>query len=96
MVFKTLVLGLCSYPLTFPLFSSTVLYNHVRFKLQNVIAPSQLQDISNSCTTIDKLTSEQQVAVRMTFAEGYNKQMRIMAIFGGAAVLTTVLKTPHL
>ena len=60
-------------------------------ELQNIITSSQLLEISDSITTIETLTPEQQAAVRTTFAEGYNKQMRIMTIFSGVAVLTTLL-----
>lgn len=71
--------------------SSTILNKYARSELQKSITLSQLLEISDSLTTIETLTPEQQAAVRTTFAEGYNKQMRIMTIFSGVAVLTTLL-----
>ena len=92
--YETFPIILTTSPLDIPLTSitsSTILNNYARSKLGDVVTMSQLVDISNSLTTIETLTAEQQAAVRMTFAEGYNKQMRIMTVFSGVAVLTTLL-----
>lgn len=71
--------------------SSTILNDYAKSNLRGIITPAQLLEISDSLTTIEMLTPEQRAAVRTTFAEGYNKQMRIMTVFSGAAVLTTLL-----
>lgn len=73
---------------------STVLKNHVRSRLlqsSSSITPRQLQHISDSLAVIDTLPPDQQAAVRTAFAEGYNQQMRVMAVFSGLALLTSLL-----
>lgn len=74
---------------------STVLKNHVRSRLlessTSIITPKQLQLISGSLAVIDTFPPSQQAAIRTAFAEGYNRQMRIMTVFSGAALLTSLL-----
>ncbi|CAD6581346.1 MAG: hypothetical protein ASARMPREDX12_000439 [Alectoria sarmentosa] len=70
---------------------STILNDHVRSRLQSLITPSELVDISNSFSAVEALTPAQQAAVRTAFAEGYNKQMQVMIAFSGAGFLTCLL-----
>lgn len=74
---------------------STVLKNHVRSRLlqsnSSSITPGLLQRISDSLVVIDSLPQDQQAAVRTAFAEGYNQQMRIMTVFSGVALPTSLL-----
>lgn len=76
---------------------STVLKNHVRSRLlqssgsSSSITPGQLRNISDSLAVINTLPPDQQAAVRTAFAEGYNQQMRVMTVFSGVALLTSLL-----
>lgn len=52
---------------------------HLRSNLSPVLSTANLAAISESFSFISKLPDDQQLQVRTAFAEGYNKQMQMMA-----------------
>ena len=68
--------------------ASNVLNNHLRSSLAGVIPASQLAELLKSTASIRLLPDEVRIRVLQAFSEGYNLQMKIMAGFAGAQVLT--------
>ena len=71
--------------------STTVLNSHVNGKLGKLLNQEEIQAIGQSLSAIGGLNEEQQVFVRRIFAEGYDKQMRVVSIFSGLVVLSSFL-----
>ncbi|PKS13033.1 hypothetical protein jhhlp_000374 [Lomentospora prolificans] len=70
---------------------ATVLNNHVKKRLQEILTSAQIQAISESFTVIQDLPQQTQEDVRAAFAEGYTKQLQIMIAFSGLVFLCTLL-----
>jgi hypothetical protein len=69
---------------------ATVLNNHVSTQLATILSPGQLQAISNSLSSIEQLSLAQQTAVRVAFAEGYNRQNIVLTAFSGLALVSAL------
>ena len=71
--------------------SSTVLNGYVKGKLSRELSGMQIAAISQSLSAIGNLTSNEQIFVRTSFAEGYNHQTRILTVFSGLVVASSLL-----
>jgi hypothetical protein len=71
--------------------STVVLNSYVKSALAAQLNSEEIAGISQSLSAIRKLTMEQQLFVRKTFAEGYNRQTRITVVFSAAVVLSCLL-----
>lgn len=56
-----------------------------------LLGPEELQAISNSLYAIKSLSGEQQLAVRVAFAEGFNQQNIVLTAFSAAALISCLL-----
>ncbi|KAK3501075.1 putative MFS multidrug transporter [Neurospora crassa] len=70
---------------------STLLNNHVESRLPSLLDPSRVTEISESLSAIQNLPSEEQIAVRSIYAEGYNKQNILLTAFSGIAFISCLL-----
>lgn len=68
--------------------SATVLNDHVTRKLSTVLGPQELKTISDSLDAIKYLSPDQQHAVRVAFAEGFNRQNIVLTAFSAAALFS--------
>lgn len=68
-----------------------MLRNYLTPTLAGIVGPKELQEISESLSSIQKLSPAQIEAVRNAFAVGYNKQMQLLTGFSGAALLASFL-----
>lgn len=68
--------------------SATILNDHVTRKLSLLLGPQELQAISNSLDAINHLPPSQQHAVRVAFAEGFNRQNIVLTAFSAAALFS--------
>lgn len=68
--------------------SATVLNDHVTSKLSTVLGPQELKTISDSLDSIKYLSPDQQDAVRVAFAEGFNRQNIVLTAFSAAAMFS--------
>lgn len=69
--------------------SSTVLNNYLGDHLPHLLNPDEIQKISASLQYINELPIESRDAVRQTFSDGYNAQLRVMMAFSGTVFLAT-------
>jgi hypothetical protein len=77
---------------------TNVLNEHVSSTLSNILTPLQLDELLLTVQSIHTFAPSLQEATRQAYAEGYNTQMRVMAAFGGAVMLSTILlweRTPR-
>jgi hypothetical protein len=65
--------------------------NHISKSLGSVLTPSQLSSLLKSTETIKNLPPPGQIAARQACADGYNLQMRAMAVLAGATLLSSFL-----
>lgn len=72
-------------------YSSILFNNHVKSKLPGLLDPSRIAEISESLSATQNLPSDEQIAVRTVYAEGYNKQNILQAAFSGIAFLSCLL-----
>lgn len=56
--------------------------------LSTVLDPQELSTISNSLDSIRYLSPDQELAVRVAFAEGYNRQNVVLTAFSAAAMFS--------
>jgi len=70
---------------------STTLNSHLHSELLTILTPAELQLISESASNISGFSLERQTAVRVAFAEGYTRQMWVMAAFSGLVFLASLL-----
>ncbi|KAM5437363.1 hypothetical protein McanMca71_001024 [Microsporum canis] len=70
---------------------STALSSYLAPRLAVIITPAELKAIADSLSAINNLTSMQKDAVRNEFAHGYNRQMGLLTVFSGLALLATLL-----
>jgi hypothetical protein len=68
--------------------STVVLNSHVKSALSSQLTPDQIAGIAGSLSELGKLSKENQVFVRQTFAERYDPQTRITLLFTAAVLLT--------
>lgn len=68
--------------------ASNVLNNHFRSSLVGVVTTDQLSALLQSTATIRQLPPGIQAQVIAVLSDGYNMQMKIMAGFAGAQLLT--------
>lgn len=68
--------------------ASNVLNNHLRSSLAGVIPADQLGELLKSTASINHLPDGVRRQVLAAFSGGYNLQMKIMAGFAGAQLLT--------
>lgn len=68
--------------------ASNVLNNHLRSSLAGLISAEDLAKLLQSTALIRLLPAELQAQVLAAFSDGYNLQMKIMAGFAGAQLLT--------
>jgi hypothetical protein len=68
--------------------STVVLNSYVKSALSSQLTPDQIAGIAESLSELGELSKEQQIFVRQTFAEGYNRQTRITLVFSAAVLLT--------
>jgi hypothetical protein len=71
--------------------STVVLNSYVKSALSAQLSPGQIAGIAGSLSELGKLTKEQQVFVRQTFAEGYNRQTRITLVFSALVLSSCAL-----
>ncbi|QGA21607.1 hypothetical protein EYB26_009318 [Talaromyces marneffei] len=70
--------------------SATVLNDHVTSRLSTTLDPQELEAISNSLGAIKSLSPTQQSEVRVAFAEGFNQQNIVLAVFSAAALFSSL------
>lgn len=68
--------------------ASNVLNNHLRSSLAGVIPANQLGELLKSTALVNQLPDEVRKQVLAAFSGGYVSQMKIMAGFAGAQLLT--------
>jgi len=71
--------------------STVVLNSYVKSALAAQLNPEQIAGIAGSLSELGKLSREEQIFVRTTFAEGYNRQTRITLVFSAVVVLSCLL-----
>jgi hypothetical protein len=71
--------------------STVVLNSYVKRALSSQLSPEQIAGISGSLSELSKLSTEEQVFARRTFAEGYNRQTRVTLAFSVAVLLSCLL-----
>ena len=72
--------------------STTVLNSFVRNGLEGMmLSVEQIEGINTDLSYIKQLTETQQVAVRTVFANGYNKQTKVLLGFCGLMFLSSLL-----
>jgi hypothetical protein len=71
--------------------STVVLNSYVKTTLLAELSVQEVAAISQSLSALGDLSEAQQLFVRRVFAEGYNRQTRITAVFSGMVVLTALL-----
>jgi hypothetical protein len=71
--------------------STVVLNSYVKNALLAELSVQEVAAISQSLSALGGLSGEQQLFVRRIFAEGYNRQTRITAVFSGMVVVTAFL-----
>lgn len=71
--------------------STTILNGLVKGKLGTILSPSQVEAVGNSLQAISTLTDDQQEFVRMTYAQGYGRQMYVLTGFSSLVVLSSLL-----
>lgn len=71
--------------------STTVLNSFVKRNMTQELSMQQIGEISQSLSAIAKLTEREQMFVKRTFAQGYARQMRVIAGFSGLVVLSSLL-----
>ncbi|KAH7233543.1 major facilitator superfamily domain-containing protein [Fusarium tricinctum] len=69
---------------------ATILNNHLKPKLDNIVSPEQAKAILDSVSAIDSLRAGQRLAVRRAFAEGYNLQNIFMAVMSAAGLISSL------
>ncbi|RBR26916.1 uncharacterized protein FIESC28_00184 [Fusarium coffeatum] len=69
---------------------ATILNNHLRPKLTDIVSTEQAAAIFDSVSVIENLDPSQQVAVRRAFAEGYNWQNIFMAAMAAAGLIASL------
>ncbi|KAK3318056.1 major facilitator superfamily domain-containing protein [Apodospora peruviana] len=69
---------------------SAILGNHLKESLGGVITQAGFQTIGETLGAINLPGPEQATKVKHAFAEGYNKQFRLLAGFSGAALLAAL------
>ncbi|GAM42007.1 efflux pump antibiotic resistance protein [Talaromyces pinophilus] len=67
---------------------ATVLNDHVTSKLSTVLGPQELKTILDSLDSVKYLSPDQQDAVRVAFAEGFNRQNIVLTAFSAAAMFS--------
>ncbi|KAI9744543.1 MAG: hypothetical protein M1818_002072 [Claussenomyces sp. TS43310] len=70
---------------------ATILNNHVKSHMSSILSPEQLTRVTQSTANIDNLDPEIQRAVRRVFEAGYNQQLKAMAGFCGAGLLSLAM-----
>jgi hypothetical protein len=70
--------------------SSSILSNHLKQELVEVITPAQFSAIAETLGSIDTLDPEQVAKVQFAFATGYHTQFKILAAFSGAALFAAL------
>lgn len=68
--------------------SATTLNDHMARKLSPLLGPQEIQAISDSLDAIIHLPSNQQHAVRIAFAEGFNRQNIVLTVLSAAALFS--------
>lgn len=68
--------------------ASNVLNNHLKSALAGVVSAEELSNLLQSTAAIRLLPADVQAQVLTAFSGGYNLQMKIMAGFSGAQLLT--------
>ena len=68
--------------------ASNVLNNHLKSSLAGLVSADDLSKLLQSTAAIRLLPTELQARVLAAFSDGYNLQMKIMAGFAGAQLLT--------
>ena len=71
--------------------STVVLNSYVKSALSTQLSAEQIAGIAGSLSELGKLTEQEQIFVRMTFAEGYNRQTRITLVFSAIVVLSCLM-----
>ncbi len=71
--------------------STVVLNSYVKTSLLAERTTQEVAAISQSLSALGSLSEEQQLFVTRVFAEGYNRQTRITAVFSGLVMLTASL-----
>jgi hypothetical protein len=71
--------------------STVTLNSYVKTALSSQLSPEQIARIADSLSELEKLSTEQQIFVRQSFAEGYNRQTRITLVFSVAVLLSCLL-----
>ncbi|RFN45608.1 hypothetical protein FIE12Z_10162 [Fusarium flagelliforme] len=69
---------------------ATILNNHLRPKLADIVSTEQAAAIFDSVSAIENLNPTQQVAVRRAFAEGYNMQNIFMTAMAAAGLIASL------
>lgn len=62
----------------------------MRSKLSTLLSPQEVQIISDSLDAIESLSPDQQYAVRTAFAEGFNRQNVVLAVFSAVALISSL------
>ncbi|KAE9362971.1 putative MFS multidrug transporter [Stipitochalara longipes BDJ] len=68
--------------------STVVLNSYIKTALFAQLSAKQITAIAGSLSELGKLSKEEQIFVRTTFAEGYNRQTRITLVFSAVVVLS--------
>ncbi|KIL87403.1 hypothetical protein FAVG1_09109 [Fusarium avenaceum] len=69
---------------------ATILNNHLKPRLEDLVSPEQAKAILESVSAIDSLSAGQRLAVRRAFAEGYNLQNIFMAVMSAAGLISSL------
>lgn len=70
---------------------TNILSSSVKSKLQTVLTSNQLTDLLQSLQALKTLPESSHGIVRQVFAEAYQKQIKVLTAFSGAAVVITLM-----
>lgn len=70
---------------------ANVLNNMVEPSLRTALLPNQLADLLKSVQTLESLPLSSQDVVRQVYTGAYQKQLRILTAFSGAAVVAAFM-----
>ena len=70
---------------------TNILNENVTLGTTEFLSLQQLSDLLQSAQTIQTLPLELQIIVKQVFGKGYDEEMQVLAAFGGAALLATLM-----
>lgn len=71
--------------------ATNVLNSYVTSKLGNLLTPEQISAVLETSAAISLLPADMQDQVKMIFAAGYNRQMKVVLGFAAAQIPATLV-----